>query len=129
MRIDWIEATVVTTGNAVPQVLRWDKPEDFAGLPYSECRWLGANLVECTSPHSALVLPLAARAGCPVSSAQISVAFAMLPQSASRLSPRMPLDPRFERLAGRMREEYRTRGVAGVAAGAARIAARQIAGR
>jgi FMN phosphatase YigB (HAD superfamily) len=129
MRIDWIEATVVTTGSPVPQVLRWDKPEDFAGLPYSECRWLGANLVECTAPHSALVLPLAARAGCPVSSAQISVAFAMLPQSGSRLSPRMPLDPRFERLAGRMREEYRTRGVAGVAAGAARIAARQIAGR
>jgi FMN phosphatase YigB (HAD superfamily) len=129
VRIDWIEALVTTAGNSVPQVLRWDRSEDFAGLPHSECTWLGANLVEFSLPHSALVLPLAARVGSPVSSAQISVAFAMLPQSASQLGPPMPLAPRFVRLAGRMREEYRTRGIAGVAAGAARIAARQITGR
>lgn len=129
VRIDWIEATVVAGGNPVPQFLRWDEPEDFAGLACSGCTWLGANLVEFATPRSALVLPLAARAGSPVSSAQISVAFAMLPQSVSQLDPRMPAAPWVARLAGRIREEYRTRGVAGVANGAARLAARQIAGR
>lgn len=129
VRIDWIEATVIAGGNPVPRVLRWDQPEDFAGLACSECRWLGANLFEFSGPHSALVLPLAARAGSPVSSVQVSVAFAMLPQSASQLDPRMPAAPRIVRLAGRIRAEYQNRGVAGIASGAARLAARQIAGR
>ncbi|MGH3695663.1 MAG: HAD family hydrolase [Pseudonocardiaceae bacterium] len=129
VRIDWIEAMVIAGGHPVPQLLRWDEPEDFAGLACSGCIWLGANLVEFATPHSALVLPLAARAGSPVSSAQISVAFAMLPQSFSQLDPRMPATPWVARLAGRIRAEYRTRGVVGVANGAARLAARQIAGR
>jgi hypothetical protein len=127
VRIDWIEAAVIAGGN--PQVLRWDEPEDFAGLACSGCIWLGANLIGFAAPRSALVLPLAARAGSPVSSAQISVAFAMLPQSLSRLDPRMPAAPWIARLSGRIRAEYRTHGVAGVAGGAARLAARQITGR
>ncbi|MGH3773095.1 MAG: HAD family hydrolase [Pseudonocardiaceae bacterium] len=129
VRIDWIEATVIAGGNSVPQILRWDKPEDFAGLACSGCTWLGANLVEFAAPHSALVLPLASRAGSPVSSVQVSVAFAMLPQSVSQLHPRIPAAPWIARLTGRIRAEYRTRGVAGVASGAARLTARQIKGR
>jgi hypothetical protein len=129
VRIDWIEATVIAGGNPVPQLLRWDEPEDFAGLACSACIWLGANLIGFAAPRSALVLPLAALAGAPVSSAQISVAFAMLPQSVSQLERRMPAAPWLARLSGRIRAEYRTRGVAGIAGGAARLAARQIAGR
>jgi FMN phosphatase YigB (HAD superfamily) len=129
VRIDWIEATVIAGGNPVPQRLRWDEPEDFAGLACSGCVWLGANLIGFAAPRSALVLPLAARAGSPVSSVQVSVAFAMLPQSVSQLDPRMSAAPWIARLSGRIRAEYRTRGVAGVAGGAARLAARQITGR
>jgi hypothetical protein len=129
VRIDWIEAIVIAGGNPVPQILRWDEREDFAGLACSGCTWLAANLVEFAAPHSALVLPLAVLAGSPVSSAQISVAFAMLPQSVSQLDPRIPAAPWITRLTGRIRAEYRTGGAAGVASGAARLAARQIKGR
>jgi hypothetical protein len=126
VRIDWIEARVISGGDPVPRVLRWDQPDDFAGLTFADCTWLGANMVEFDFPHSAMWLPVAARSGAPVTSAQITVAFAMLPQSISRLGHHAPLASRVARLSGRMREEYRARGAVGIVAGAARIASRQL---
>lgn len=128
VRVDWIEATVIAGGHRLPQPLRWENPEDFAGLTYADCRWIGANLLEFDSAHGSLWLPLAARSGAPVTSAQITIAFAMLPQSMSRLAHRMPSVPRISRISGRIREEYLTKGVTGVAAGAARVALRRLAG-
>jgi len=135
VRVDWIEARVIAGGRRREQVLRWDKPEDFVGLHYADCRYLGGNLMEFFAPHAAVWLPIARRAGAPVvSSGQVSVAFAMLPQSMSGMAPRMPVDKRAElsaraaRLSGRLREEYRTSGVKGVAAGAGRVARRKLGG-
>ncbi|MFB4317452.1 HAD family hydrolase [Actinomadura sp. 21ATH] len=135
VRVDWIEAQVIAGGRRQEHVLRWDKPEDFVGLHYAECRYLGGNLMEFFSPHAAVWLPIARRAGAPVvSSGQVSIAFAMLPQSMSGMAPRMPVDKRAAlsartaRLSDRLREEYRTTGVKGVAAGASRIARRKLGG-
>lgn len=127
-RIDWIEAKVLAGGNPVPTVLRWETPEELAELPLMECVWLGGKFVEFESAHSAVLLPLAARVGAPVTSAQVSVAFAVLPRSETRLEPRVPPAERMIRLAGRARAEYRARGLTGLADGARRIATRKIAG-
>lgn len=133
VRVDWIEAKVIAGGRRREQVLRWDRPEDFVGLHYADCRYLGGNLMEFDTSYAAVWLPLARRAGTPtVSSAQVTIAFAMLPQSAAGMAPRMPVDRRAERaaraarLTERMREEYRTAGVKGVAAGARRVARRKL---
>ncbi|TMQ93275.1 HAD family hydrolase [Actinomadura soli] len=133
VRVDWIEAVVIAGGRRREQVLRWDRPEDFVGLHYADCRYLGGNLMEFDTSYAAVWLPLARRAGTPVvSSAQITVAFAMLPQSMTGMAPRMPVDRRAERsaraarLTERFREEYRTAGVKGVAAGAGRVARRKL---
>jgi FMN phosphatase YigB (HAD superfamily) len=129
VRVDWIEARVIAGGHRREEAVRWDTPEDFAGLVYSNSRWLGGNLIEFSAPDAVIVLPLAARAGTPVvSSGQISVAFAMLPQSMTAMSPGMPGAKRLARISGRLREEYRTKGVTGVAAGAARVAMRKLGG-
>lgn len=128
VRIDWIELRVIAGGRVLGHPLRWDKPEDFSGLTYIDCRWLGANMVEFMSPGAAVVLPVAARSGANVTSAQITVAFAMLPQSMSRFAHRLPLGSKFARISGRLRDEYRVRGATGVAAGAARVALRKLAG-
>ncbi|HEU5471766.1 MAG TPA: HAD family hydrolase [Actinophytocola sp.] len=128
VRIDWIEARVIAGKRRVPEPIRWDRAEDFAGLDYRECRWLGANMVEFTTPEAAVILPLAARGGGPVTSAQITVAFAMLPQSMSRFAHQLPLGSKMARISGRLRDEYRARGAKGVATGAARLALRKLAG-
>ncbi|TDB92708.1 HAD family hydrolase [Actinomadura sp. 7K534] len=133
VRVDWIEARVTAGGRHREHVLRWDKPEDFVGLHYADCRYLGGNLMEFDTFYAAVWLPLARRAGVPaVSSGQVTVAFAMLPQSMTGMAPRMPVDRRAERsaraarLTERLREEYRSAGVKGVAAGAGRVARRKI---
>ncbi|MFA1537707.1 HAD family hydrolase [Actinomadura monticuli] len=133
VRVDWIEAKVIAGGRRRERVLRWDKPEDFVGLHYADCRYLGGNLMEFDTSYAAVWLPLARRAGTPtVSSGQVTIAFAMLPQSATGMAPRMPVDRRAERaaraarLTERMREEYRTAGVKGVAEGARRVARRKL---
>ncbi|QKG24743.1 HAD family hydrolase [Actinomadura verrucosospora] len=133
VRVDWIEARVVAGGRRTEQVLRWDKPEDFVGLHYADCRYLGGNLMEFDTSYAAVWLPLARRAGAPVvSSGQITIAFAMLPQSMTGMAPRMPVDrkaaraARTARLTDRLREEYRAAGVRGVAAGAGRVARRKL---
>jgi FMN phosphatase YigB (HAD superfamily) len=128
VRVDWIEAKVIAGGRRVPEPIRWDRPEDFAGLAYRDCRWLGANMVEFVTPDAALILPLAARGGGPVTSAQITVAFAMLPQSMSGFAHKLPLGPKVARISGRLRDEYRARGATGLAAGVARVALRKLAG-
>ncbi|QXJ23972.1 HAD family hydrolase [Actinomadura graeca] len=133
VRVDWIEAEVIAGGRRRTEPLRWDKPEDFVGLHYADCRYLGGNLMEFDTPYAAVWLPLARRAGVPVvSSAQVTVAFAMLPQTMTGMAPRMPVDRRAERsaraarLTERLRQEYRTAGVKGVAAGAGRVARRKL---
>ncbi|WP_067475500.1 HAD family hydrolase [Actinomadura hibisca] len=135
VRIDWIEAKVVTGGRSRQQVLRWETPEDLIGLHYADCRYLGGNLVEFFAPHAAIWLPLARRAGVPVvTSGEVSVAFAMLPQSANGRAPRVPVDKkaaataRAMRLTDRIGEEYRTAGVKGMVAGASRVARRKLGG-
>lgn len=133
VRVDWIEARVIAGGRGRERVLRWDKPEDFVGLHYADCRYLGGNLMEFDTSYAAVWLPLARRAGVPaVSSGQVTIAFAMLPQSMTGMAPRMPVDRRAERsaraarLTERVREEYRTAGVKGIAAGAGRVARRKL---
>lgn len=133
VRVDWIEARVISGGRRHEHVLRWDGPEDLVGLHYADCRYLGGNLMEFDTPYAAVWLPLARRAGVPaVSSGRITVAFAMLPQSMTGMAPRMPVDRRAERsaraarLTERLREEYRSSGVKGVAAGAGRVARRKL---
>ncbi|WP_344679780.1 HAD family hydrolase [Saccharopolyspora taberi] len=128
VRVDWIEAKVLPAGRNAPEVLRWDTAEDIASLVMAECIYLGGNVVEFESRHSAVWLPLAARGGGPVSSAQISIGFAMLPRSMSRLEPRIPPVARIGRLTQRARAEYRARGLAGLVAGAGRIISRRLAG-
>jgi hypothetical protein len=128
VRVDWIEAEVIAGGRRRPEPLRWERPDDFAGLTYAHCRWLGANLLEFDAAHGSVWLPLAARSGATVTSAQITVAFAMLPQSMSRLSHAVPSAPRYARVKGRVREEFRNGGATGVAAGAARVAFRKLVG-
>ncbi|GGM74819.1 hypothetical protein GCM10012275_51880 [Longimycelium tulufanense] len=129
VRIDWIEAAVLAGGSPEYQLLRWDEPKDFAGLVFADCRWLGDNFVEFDFPYSAMWLPLAVRAGAPVTSTRVTIAFAMLPRSTSQLERRLPPAPRVARLSGRMREELKARGVRGVAVGAARVLQRQLLGR
>ncbi|WP_433476624.1 hypothetical protein ACQPZP_05980 [Spirillospora sp. CA-142024] len=133
VRVDWIEARVIAGGRQRERVLRWDKPEDFVGLHYADCRYLGGNLMEFDTFYAAVWLPLARRAGVPaVSSGQVTIAFAMLPQSMTGMAPRMPVDRKAERsaraarLTDRLREEYRAAGVKGVAAGAGRVARRKL---
>ncbi|MBB5852862.1 HAD family hydrolase [Amycolatopsis umgeniensis] len=126
-RVDWIETRVIAGGR--PQVLRWNTSEDFARLHYEDCTWLGANMVEFHSPLAAIWLPLAARAGAPVSSFQLTVAFAMLPRSRSGLGHRMPAAGRSQRLSAKVRNELREHGPGGLAAGAARIAVRRLRSR
>ncbi|MEO3826930.1 HAD family hydrolase [Actinomadura sp. B10D3] len=133
VRVDWIEARVIAGGRRREQVLRWDRPEDFVGLHYADCRYLGGNLMEFDTSYAAVWLPLARRAGVPaVSSGQVTIAFAMLPQSMTGMAPRMPVDRKAERsaraarLTERVRQEYRTAGVKGIAAGAGRVARRKL---
>jgi hypothetical protein len=135
VRVDWIEAEVIAGGRRQERVLRWDLPEDFVGLHYADCRYLGGDLMEFFAPHAAVWLPLARRAGTPVvSSGQVTIAFAMLPQSMSGSAPRMPVDKRAAmsaraaRLSDRLRGEFRNAGVKGVASGASRVAKRKLGG-
>lgn len=129
VRIDWITVTAYTAGDPNPHHMRWDRGADFAGLTFAECTWLGGTCVEFHAPHAALWLPLASHAGAPVTSAQVTIAFGMLPRSNAGFEPRLPAAPRLVRLTGRAREEYRTRGMSGLAAAAARTAARRLGGR
>jgi FMN phosphatase YigB (HAD superfamily) len=129
VRVDWIEVKGNAGRRPLAEPLRWETPEDFAGLTYSGCRWLGGNVVEFGGPDSVMVLRVAGRAGAPMSSGQVTVAFALLPQSLSNLSTRPPsAASRVARISGRLREEYRARGATGVAAGAARVAIRKLGG-
>ncbi|TDD88115.1 HAD family hydrolase [Saccharopolyspora karakumensis] len=128
VRIDWIEVTAYVSGDPRQRKLRWERPEDFAGLVFADCAWLGGTMVEFHAPHGAFWLPLANHAGGPVTSAQINIAFATLPQSDSGLAPRMATAPDLVRMAGRLREEYRASGMRGVMSGAARVAYRRLGG-
>ena len=147
VRIDWIEAKVVAGGDPEPKVMRWEKPEDFAELPSYECRWLGGNLVEFGHIHSSVMLPLAELAGARVTWAQVSIAFAVLPEFGPQAGQRIAkLESELEQARAdadslriqlaehtsaldRVRTEYREHGAAGVVAGAARRAVRGIVGK
>ncbi|HEX3781569.1 MAG TPA: HAD family hydrolase [Pseudonocardiaceae bacterium] len=152
VRVDWIEAKVIAGGRPEFVTLRWEKPDDFADLPFFNCAWLGGNLIEFAESHSAFWLPLALRCGAPVSWLQVSIAFAMLPEFGPRLGKRLAdLESQAERsrsealewqerareasaspiarISDRVRTEYKTRGASGVVAGAARLAARGIVGK
>lgn len=128
VRIDWIEARLIVGGRRLDQPMRWDRPEDFAQLNYADCRWLGANIIEFDKDYGAVRVPIAELAGGMVSSGQITIAFAMLPQSVSTLSPGLPYPGADRRLAERLLRSYRDRGARGVAAGAARVAMRKLGG-
>ncbi|HEY4022358.1 MAG TPA: HAD family hydrolase [Pseudonocardiaceae bacterium] len=152
VRIDWIEAKLVAGGDPERKVLRWEKPAHFADLPYYDCRWLGANLVEFDHDYSSLWLPLAELAGAPITWAQVSIAFAVLPEFGPPLGERLAeleteivrsrqeadelraelaearkSSSPMSRISDRVRSEYRDKGASGVVLGAARLAARGIA--
>jgi FMN phosphatase YigB (HAD superfamily) len=126
VRIDWIEARVIAD-RSDPYIVRWDSPHDIAELVFSNCRWLGGTLVEFDWPTSAVWLPLAARVGELVSSAQISVGFAMLPRSSSGLEPHLRSASSVVRLAYRAAADYRRDGVLGLASGFKKAAGRRLA--
>lgn len=126
VRVDWIEATLLTAGRTEPVVVRWEEPEAVERLALEDATSLGGNLIEFHAAEGALALPLAARVGSPVTSAQITVAFAVLPLTTSGVSHR--LAPPAPGLTDRVREEYRNRGAVGVAVGASRVARRWLAG-
>ncbi|GLY64843.1 HAD family hydrolase [Amycolatopsis taiwanensis] len=126
VRVDWIEVKVFAGGQSTPHVVRWDQPDDFAGLIHAACRWLGGNMIEFEVDESAIWLPVASRVGQPVSSGQVTVAFAMLPKSRTGMGGRLPAASRLVRVSSRAREEYKARGPAGLAAAMARIAVRQL---
>lgn len=129
VRVDWIEATVLAGGDPTPRTLRWEQAEDFAGLTYAECTWLGGTLIDFHEPHAAIWLPLTNRWRGPATSVQVTIAFAMVAQSASGLAPRAPAGPALVRLAGRAQEEYRRRGIAGVTAAVTRVVLRGLGGQ
>ncbi|GLW93359.1 hypothetical protein Aglo03_41750 [Actinokineospora globicatena] len=126
VRVDWMEARVIAGHDPVPKILRWDDPADFAELTFAECTWLGGNLVEFDLNYSAVWLPLAARAGAPISSGVVTIGFAMLPQSTPTIGPKLAAATPRPRIADRLVAQYRTHGPVGVIAGAARIAARKL---
>ncbi|MFD2419843.1 HAD family hydrolase [Amycolatopsis pigmentata] len=126
VRIDAIEVTAIPAGQGGSRTLRWDRPEDFAGLVHAACTWLGGTMIEFHVEESEIWLPIAGRLGAPASSGQVTVTFAMLPRSRSGLEETLPAGPRLLRVAGRIREEYRARGPAGLVASMARMARRQI---
>ncbi|MCU1680547.1 MAG: family hydrolase [Amycolatopsis sp.] len=127
VRVDWIEAKVIAGGQ--PRSIRWSSTEDFSRLHYEDCAWLGANMMEFHSPLAAVWLPLEDACGGPVSSVQVTVAFAMLARSRSGLGHRMPPAGRALRISAKVRDEYRERGATGIAAGAARLAVRRLKGQ
>ncbi|MDT7724136.1 MAG: hypothetical protein QOI21_712 [Actinomycetota bacterium] len=127
VRVDWIEAKLISGGRV--HVLNWNTPDDFMRLSYADSAWLGANMMEFYSPLAAVWLPLAELTGAPVSSAQITLGFAVLPQSRSGLGHRLPVADKFDRVSAKLREEYRNRGTKGIAVGAARAAVRKLSGR
>jgi FMN phosphatase YigB (HAD superfamily) len=126
VRVDWVELRAIRAGHSQPEVLRWDEPEDFAGRILADADWLGGSMFEFHSEGSAIQLSLTERAGSPFSSGQVTVAFAMLPKSRTGLQGRLPTASRLLRVSSRVREEYKSRGAAGIAAAAARVAARQL---
>ncbi|NIH85597.1 HAD family hydrolase [Amycolatopsis granulosa] len=126
VRIDWVEVRALVPGQSVPRVERWERPEDFAGLIHAACRWLGGTLFEFEADESAIWFPVAARMGAPVTSGQVSVAFATLPKSRTGLGGHPPSASRVARVTSRVREEIRVRGTVGLATSAARIAVRQL---
>ncbi|MFC7342476.1 HAD family hydrolase [Saccharopolyspora griseoalba] len=128
VRVDWVEVAAYVEGDPEPKHLRWERSEDFAGLVFADCDWLGGTMIEFHEPHGAVWLPIANRAGGPVTSAQVTIAFASLPQSRSGLAHRVRPAPELRRLTGRLREELRAGGLRGVAAGGARMALRKIGG-
>ncbi|WP_352232001.1 HAD family hydrolase [Actinomycetospora sp. NBRC 106375] len=128
VRVDRVIVSLRTV-DGVEQEHRWETPADLAGLHLADAAWLGGNLVELRSATSAVVLPLAARAGAPVVHARVTVAFAMLPQSPSGLSPVTRGAPTTARMSGRLLAEFRRGGVRGVASGATRLALRRVVDR
>lgn len=127
VRVDWVEVVATRSGGG-RVVLRWESPGDLAGLAMSRCAWLGSTLIEFRAADSALILPVAALAGEPVTSVQVSVAFAMLPRSRSGRSAPLPAANPAARLAGRLGAEVRSGGTAGALRGAVRAGARLLRG-
>lgn len=126
VRLDWIELKAIRVGESVPETIRWEQPEDFSGLIHAGCTWLGGSMLEFEFDDAAIWLPVANRQGSPVSSGQVSVAFAMLPRTRTGLAEPLPAASRLVRAASRMREEYRMRGSAGLASAAARVTTRKL---
>ncbi|WP_344418525.1 HAD family hydrolase [Amycolatopsis minnesotensis] len=125
VRIDWIEANVVTGGRR--ETITWDTPETLAALTFVDCTWTGANLVQFHSPLAAIWLPLAASTGAPSTTVCVTAGFAMLPTSRSGLGMRLPPASRAQRAQALLRRELRARGVRGFATTAARAVVRRIA--
>ncbi|MCE7008864.1 HAD family hydrolase [Kibdelosporangium philippinense] len=129
VRVDWIEVRGNAGRRPLDHPLRYETPDDFMAMTYRDARWLGANLVEFFGPESAIILRVRDQLGMPMSSGQVTVAFAMLPQSMSNLSAAPPSTAsRVQRISGRLRAEYRFGGAKGVATSAARVAIRKLGG-
>jgi FMN phosphatase YigB (HAD superfamily) len=123
VRLDWIELNGIRAGHSEPETHRWEDPDAFAGKSLTDGTWLGGRMFEFTSADGAIQL---GTPGSPFSSGRLTVAFALLPTSATGLQGRLPAAPRASRIAKRVREQYRTRGPVGIATAAARAAARTL---
>jgi FMN phosphatase YigB (HAD superfamily) len=126
VRLDWVELNGIRAGHTESEVLRWEEPDDFAGKSLKDAAWLGGRMFEFNSAVAAIQLSLIERSRAPFSSGQVTVAFAMLPKSTTGLGGRLPAASRRERISNRVRDEYKTRGPAGIASAAARAAARKL---
>jgi FMN phosphatase YigB (HAD superfamily) len=128
VRLDRVLVSLRTV-DGVAQDHTWETPADLAGLHLADATWLGGSMVEFRSERSAVVLPLAARAGAPVAWARVTVAFAMLPQSPSGLAPAARGASAPARMSGRLLAEFQHRGVRGIVSGATRLALRRMVNR
>src|SRR6185312_15163675 len=85
VRVDWIEARPIGGAATAEDMLRWESPQELAGLKRAGVTRLAGNVFAFHSRRSALVLPLESWAGKGVVEARVTVGFAMLQHEAGKL--------------------------------------------
>ncbi len=129
VRLDWIELRCTVRGQSTPVIVRFEKPQDLAGLTYSGCQWLydGVLFAPDDDPQVHVNLRPFGRPG--VCGVDVQVSMAVLP-----LPPRASM-PRFDgvgygvqarRFASKLRAELAAGGLMAAGKGAARVATRGI---
>lgn len=79
VRIDWIDVSLQVAGRPEPVRFTLERPEDFASLVWSGCRWLYDGVAIASAGDPQVHIPVAHRAGGEVYAAGFTAAFAVLP--------------------------------------------------